>query len=197
MAKGRDDFPDRSKKQFLTKITNVAMFAGLVTAYGTLAAIAARFLYPSRPAPKGWMYVSPLERFGRGESRRFQTPSGEAINITRQGTDGDVRDFVALSSVCPHLGCQVHWEPQNDRYFCPCHNGVFSPDGTATAGPPADAGQSLVEYPLKVDGDLLFIEVSLTELAKGPGRIEELPGPPGPGHDPCLYASTRIPGRRT
>jgi len=100
MAKGRDDFPDRSKKQFLTKITNVAMFAGLVTAYGTLAAIAARFLYPSRPAPKGWMYVSPLERFGRGESRRFQTPSGEAINITRQGTDGDVRDFVALSSVC-------------------------------------------------------------------------------------------------
>jgi len=94
--------------------------------------------------------------------------------------------------VCPHLGCQVHWEPQNDRFFCPCHNGVFSPDGVATAGPPAEAGQSLLEYPLKVEGNLLFIEVAQSVLAKGPGRLEKPCGPPGPGHDPCLYARKNV-----
>ena len=31
-------------------------------------------------------------------------------------------------------------------------------------GPPADAGQSLVKYPLRVDNGLLFIEVPLEGL---------------------------------
>ena len=162
-----NDPTDPKKQKFLSKLTNVAMFAGLVTAYGTLAAIMARFLYPSRPSPRGWMFVTNLGRFASGESRLFTTPSGESVNITRRRDGESAQDFVALSSVCPHLGCQVHWEPQNDRYFCPCHNGVFSPDGVATAGPPADASQSLLEYPLKVEGNLLFIEVAHTEIAKG------------------------------
>jgi len=183
---------DPKKQEFLSKLTNLAMFAGLAAAYGMLAAIMARFLYPSRPSPRGWMFVSSLGQFDRGESRLFRTPSGESVNITRQGDGTAGEDFVALSSVCPHLGCQVHWEPQNDRYFCPCHNGVFSPDGVATAGPPADAGQSLLEYPLKVERDLLFIEVAHTDLAQGPGRLEKPCGPPGPGHDPCLYAKKNV-----
>ena len=183
---------DPTRQKFLSSVTNIAMFAGLAAAYGTLAAIMARFLYPARPSPRGWMFVSSLGRFDVGESRLFRTPSGNSVNITRQGDAAGVGDFVALSSVCPHLGCQVHWEPQNDRYFCPCHNGVFSPDGVATAGPPADAGQSLLEYPLKVERDLLFIEVAHADLAKGPGRLEKPCGPPGPGHDPCLYAKKNV-----
>ena len=94
--------------------------------------------------------------------------------------------FAALSSVCPHLGCQVHWQPQNDRFFCPCHNGVFAPDGTGIGGPPGDAGQSLPRYPLKLENGLLFIEVDRSEIAMGPGRVLEPPAVPGPGHDPCL-----------
>ncbi len=183
---------DPKKQEFLSKLTSLAMFAGLAAAYGTLAAIMARFLYPARPSPRGWMFVSSLGRFDVGESRLFRTPSGESVNITRQGDGTAAEDFVALSSVCPHLGCQVHWAPQNDRYFCPCHNGVFSPDGVATAGPPADAGQSLLKYPLKVERNLLFIEVAHTDLAQGPGRLEKPCGPPGPGHDPCLYAKKNV-----
>ena len=178
---------DPQREGFLSNLTTVAMFAGLTTAYGTLAAIMARFLYPARSSPRGWMFVSDIASFQRGASFSFRTPSGEAVNITRRGGGTAAQDFAALSSVCPHLGCQVHWEAANQRYFCPCHNGVFSPEGIATAGPPADAGQALIEYPLKVEGALLFIEVALTELAKGPGRLEPIPGPPGPGHDPCLY----------
>ena len=121
-----------------------------------------------------------------GESLNFETPTGAKVVIARQNEGDSAENFIALASVCPHLGCAVHWEPQNTRFFCPCHNGVFDPAGVATAGPPADAGQSLVQYPLKDEAGVLFIEVSLEQLAKGPGRVE----PAGPrsraGHDPCL-----------
>ena len=68
-------------------------------------------------------------------------------------------DFIALSSICPHLGCKVHWETQNQRFFCPCHNGAFSAAGVSTAGPPFDVHQNLARFPLKVENGNLFIEV--------------------------------------
>jgi hypothetical protein len=92
----------------------------------------------------------------------------------------------------------VHWEPQNDRYFCPCHNGVFQPDGVAIGGPPAEAGQSLSAYPLEVRDRLLYIRVPTEKLLIGAraefrGKrgavIEVADCGRGPGHDPCLGSS--------
>jgi cytochrome b6-f complex iron-sulfur subunit len=108
-------------------------------------------------------------------------PTGERITLARRGAGGSAEDFVALSSTCPHLGCQVHWEPQNERFFCPCHNGAFDPQGHAIAGPPFEAGQSLPRYPLEVRDGLLFIEVPVEGLTTA--RAEPCP----PGHDPCLF----------
>lgn len=133
------------------------------------------------------MFVARADRIGLGKSLLFRTPAGASVNVARQGAGETVDDFVALSSTCPHLGCQVLWEPQNDRFFCPCHNGVFAPDGTGISGPPGDAGQSLPRYPLKVETGLVFLEVDVEQLAMGPGEIiEPYSGPRGPGHDPCL-----------
>ena len=41
-----------------------------------------------------------------------------------------------LSAVCPHLGCSIAWSDEKDRFVCPCHNGVFAPDGALVSGPP-------------------------------------------------------------
>ena len=60
----------------------------------------------------------------------------------------------------------MHWEAHNNRFFCPCHNGAFDPAGKATAGPPADAGQSLLRYPVKVEAGLLYILVPTRTLAR-------------------------------
>jgi nitrite reductase/ring-hydroxylating ferredoxin subunit len=169
----------------------VGVVVALAAAYGSLATMMARFLFPARPPRKGWMYVAVEKSLGIGESLLFETPRGATVNIARQQPGAMAESFIALSSTCPHLGCQVHWEPQNDRFFCPCHNGVFSPDGTGIGGPPGDAGQSLSSYPLKVEGGLLFIEVDQEEIALGPGRVvEPFAGPSGPGHDPCLRPTT-------
>lgn len=181
----------RSRRRFTEHLSAAGAVVALTAAYGALAAMMGRFLFPARPPRKGWMFVAVEDRLRAGDSLLFETPRGATVNVARQGAAASANSFVALSSTCPHLGCQVFWEPQNDRFFCPCHNGVFSPDGTGIGGPPGDAGQSLPRYPLKIEAGLLYIEVDREEIALGPGRVlEPLTGPFGPGHDPCLAPAT-------
>ncbi len=153
------------RRRFLRRASHVAMATGLAGGYGALGLIAGRFLFPSDDRGRVWQYLVDVDRMAVGQSLSYRGPAGEAINVTRRGRGGGADDFVALSSTCPHLGCQVHWEPQNDRYFCPCHNGTFNAAGVATGGPPFDAGQDLPPYPLRVDSGLLFIEVPVDALA--------------------------------
>lgn len=135
------------------------MFGGLAAGYGLFAAYAGRFLYPARRSEATWHFVATLEQLKLGIAMPFETPVGAKVVIARQ-REGDTADsFIALSSVCPHLGCAVHWEAQNERFFCPCHNGAFDASGKATQGPPAQANQELSQFPLKVENGLLYIEV--------------------------------------
>jgi Rieske Fe-S protein len=151
--------PDSDRRDFL--LTTAIMGAGLAASYGALALMAGRFLYPARGEPKAWLYLAEAGRMAAGDSFIYRAPDGASIAVARVGSSGQTDDFLALSSVCPHLGCQVHWEAQNNRFFCPCHNGAFDPTGKATAGPPAAAGQSLSRYPLKLEEGLLYIEVPI------------------------------------
>lgn len=192
------------RRSFLSQLGNLGMLAGLTAAYGTLAAFMGRFLLPARAGDRDWMFVCTLDRLGDGESLVFRSPGGARINIARQGPGNE--GVIALSSTCPHLGCQVHWEGHNDRFFCPCHNGVFTPAGVAVEGPPAEAGQSLPQYALQARDGMLFIELPREEIALGPGTLEapadpsrrglSCPVPPGPGHDPCLFPVVAGPTRR-
>lgn len=177
------------RRSFFGRVSGLAMAAGLVGGYGAFGAIAVRYLYPDRGPEKAWLFVAVAGDFRPGTSRLYTSPDGARITIARRGDTGEVGDFTALSSVCPHLGCQVHWEAVNNRFFCPCHNGVFAPDGKAISGPPGDAGQTLSRYPLRIDKGLLFIEAAVESLTACNDAA-----PPGPGHDPCLYQ--RFPSER-
>lgn len=140
------------------------MTGGLVAGYGMFAAYLGRFLFPNGRGTKVWQFVATLDSLRLGESLPFQTSAGVKLVVARQ-REGDTADsFIALSSICPHLGCAVHWEPQNDRFFCPCHNGAFDAAGRATEGPPATAKQELSRYPLRVERGLLYIEVPTETL---------------------------------
>ena len=184
---------DPDRRNFIKNASQVAMTAGVVGGYGGFAAIAGRFLYPARTGEVMWQFVTEVAGVEVGEAIRYRGPSGETINITRMSRDGEADDFIALSSTCPHLGCQVRWEPQNDRFFCPCHNGVFDPSGVATGGPPGEAGQTLPRYDLKVENGLLHIAVPPPRFAEAEGEatrqagiISDEDAISGPGHDPCL-----------
>ena len=189
--------PDPERRRFLGNVSRAAMAAGLVGGYGGFSLIAGRYLYPARPSDRIWQYVTEIAKMGVGASKAFDAPTGEKISIVRQAGKGDADDFIAMSSTCPHLGCQVHWESQNDRYFCPCHNGAFDPSGTAIEGPPAEAGQSLGRYPLRVEGGLLFIEVPAERLVQPTSARVASTNDAGiskPGHDRCLESGNRFGG---
>jgi Rieske Fe-S protein len=190
---GQSPADEPERRGFIKNASRVAMTAGIVGGYGGFAAIAGRYLYPSRTGDVMWQFVSEVDAIDVGEAIRYRGPSGETINITRMAREGGSDDFIALSSTCPHLGCQVRWEAQNDRFYCPCHNGVFDPSGVGTGGPPGEAGQSLPRYELKIEGGMLHIAVPPPQFAEADGQAPRQAGIitdedsiSGPGHDPCL-----------
>ena len=65
------------------------------------------------------------------------------------------QDFVAMSNICTHLGCRIRWIPDEEGFFCPCHNGVFAKDGTVVAGPPP---RPLDRFETKVEDGILFVK---------------------------------------
>lgn len=161
-AEGAETPANPERRSFFESLSSLAMAGGLAAGYGTFGCFAARFLYPAHATATGWMFVREVERFAQGEALPYKLPDGAKVVIARQGSSGGAEDFVALSSTCPHLGCQVHWEGQNNRFFCPCHNGTFDHAGNPTGGPPKEP---LPRYPLKVEKGLLYIEVPLEGLA--------------------------------
>ena len=162
----RGETPNQPERRAaMGAISSGVMAGGLLAGYGTFAAHACRYLYPDSVGKSMWQYVARIDQMKIGEALPFKTPAGAKIVVARQ-TEGDTAEsFIALSSVCPHLGCAVHWEPQNNRFFCPCHNGAFDAAGKATEGPPAAANQVLKQFPLKVENELLFIELPTESIS--------------------------------
>jgi menaquinol-cytochrome c reductase iron-sulfur subunit len=66
----------------------------------------------------------------------------------------DGQNYTAISNVCTHLGCRVRWIPSENKFACPCHNGVFAKDGSVISGPPP---RPLDRYQTKVENGILFI----------------------------------------
>ncbi len=67
-------------------------------------------------------------------------------------------NIVALSPVCKHLGCTVAWatdEAHPDQFFCPCHDGRYTKDGTNVKGTPPMA--PLDVYPFQEKDGYLYL----------------------------------------
>lgn len=65
--------------------------------------------------------------------------------------------FIAFSVHCTHLGCPVRWLAEAQLFMCPCHGGVFNPDGSVAAGPPP---KPLVRYQVQVVNGEVKIKAS-------------------------------------
>jgi cytochrome b6-f complex iron-sulfur subunit len=63
-------------------------------------------------------------------------------------------EFVALSSVCTHQGCQVGYDPSSGNLPCPCHGSLYSISGSVLNGPAPDP---LKKYVVTREGDILTI----------------------------------------
>jgi Rieske Fe-S protein len=62
----------------------------------------------------------------------YRERARETVFLVWDGAD-TVR---AMSATCTHLGCQVQWDGEGKKFKCPCHGGVYGPDGKVLSGPP-------------------------------------------------------------
>lgn len=139
-------------------LAKVLMGIGLGASYGVLAIQGLLFLLPAPLRPRTRrIFVGPIDRFAIGGVQPIRDLEGNEILVKRVAS----ATFQAFSSTCPHLGCKVHWQDEEQRFFCPCHGGVFDAEGRGIAGPPADAGQRLFPAPLIVDlpNGVVYLEV--------------------------------------
>jgi len=58
----------------------------------------------------------------------------ERFAVVRDGRAAS--GLAALVTTCSHLGCGVSWDRGRNAFLCPCHGGVYGPDGAVLAGPP-------------------------------------------------------------
>ncbi|UQD52544.1 menaquinol-cytochrome C reductase [Bacillus methanolicus] len=75
-------------------------------------------------------------------------------------------EIVALSPICKHLGCTVDWNKDKahpNQFFCPCHYGRYTKDGTNVPGTPPTAPLDVYEYRIK-DG---YLQIGKAKPRKG------------------------------
>lgn len=93
--------------------------------------------------------------------RASEVPQGTAVYFNYPDPDDQAMlihlpdgRFVAYSQKCTHLSCAVYYQPERERVYCPCHEGVFDPQtGEPIAGPPQ---RRLPRIELRQEGDQLI-----------------------------------------
>lgn len=142
LVEASDQAPVQDRRSFLATALGAVM-----TGAGALLAIPlARFaLYPifAKTAETQWSDVGPADSFAS-----LSDPVQKIITVSQVDgwraslsqkpvyvTKSSQGQLEVLSAVCPHLGCEVPWNPEKKEFFCPCHGSVFAPDGARISGP--------------------------------------------------------------
>ena len=113
-----------------------------------------------------WTEVATLAELPPGSVLRFSTAAFEGF-VVNDG--GEVR---AMSSVCTHMGCTLHFRPDSQDLRCPCHGASFDLAGRLANGRQSWRGTGpyrgdATAYPValpdlprprvKVDGDRVLV----------------------------------------
>lgn len=66
----------------------------------------------------------------RGHGAVADTPQGKAgVYKTEEGK------LCQVNIVCPHMGCELNWNPEELTWDCPCHGSRFDREGNLIDGP--------------------------------------------------------------
>lgn len=135
--------PASSSRRALVLATCVGGCALALAAGGPAVAMV---LAPLSEKGRGgrWVRTVRLDQLEEGEPRRVAIVDDrrDAWSIERNAELGSVwlvrrgDEVLALSAVCPHLGCSVNAVAGRDAgFFCPCHTSAFDASGKRTSGP--------------------------------------------------------------
>ncbi len=136
------------RKEFFSSLF---AFVPLVLGFLGISKISVDFLNPETGNAKiRKIFAISLEDINIGESRNMTDLKGKEFLLIRTGE----KKVKALSTTCTHLGCTVYWQQDKNRFYCPCHQGVFNPDGEVVSGPPP---KKLNSYDTEIIGNNVYI----------------------------------------
>lgn len=122
----------------------------------------------------GWAELGKTEDFKVGQPKRVQwttaTKEGWVVETTPRAVwvvTLDGKKFIVFNPKCTHLNCAYSWYlegephetaygskmPDEDYFFCPCHDGVYDITGKVVSGPPP---RPLDTLPVKIENGKLF-----------------------------------------
>lgn len=141
-----DKPPDKSRRDFLTKLF---MRGGLLASSALIIKLGVDYVFPSMEAPPlRKLLIGRIDELELGEAKEFQV--GDATLFLIKTEDR----YKVFSSICTHLGCKINWEAHRNRFYCPCHKGIFNSNGDVVEGPPPRA---LDEFKVEVDKKLVYM----------------------------------------
>lgn len=106
-----------------------------------------------------WVEVARLSEVPPGSALRFSTAAFDGF-VVNDG--GEVR---ALSSVCTHMGCTLHFRPEWRDLRCPCHGASFD-----LAGRLANGRRAWAEEPYR--GDAAAYPIDLPDLVRPTVKVD-------------------------
>ncbi|NOX88885.1 MAG: Rieske (2Fe-2S) protein [Calditrichaeota bacterium] len=142
------------KKQKINRrefIFRTGIFGALGLAILTFVRNIVLYLFPERKTKTYHKYlVAREDELAVGRAKQIymgRTP----VFIVRQD-----EGFKVFSGICTHLGCIVKWEQDKERFFCPCHKGVFDKSGKVVSGPPP---RPLDEFRVEIENKKVYVFV--------------------------------------
>ncbi|MHB8719678.1 MAG: QcrA and Rieske domain-containing protein [Candidatus Dormibacteria bacterium] len=130
-----------SRRDVLVRGTGLGMgVVGVMLSIPALGFLLSPLFTKQRPA---WVTVGPVDGIPVNTPTAMiaQVPVGTGyptaptpriVYVVRRPDDS----ILALSNICSHMQCDVHWDPNLGRFLCPCHGGLYDIDGTNVGGPP-------------------------------------------------------------
>jgi len=115
----------------------------LTTSGGGFLEVGKRRRFTGEPV-KVDLYADQVDAWNRTPNVRI----GSAWVIELDGA------LTAYSTVCPHLGCAIDFNPETKKFICPCHKSSFSLSGEVEDGP---SPRSLDTLELKEEEQLVTI----------------------------------------
>ena len=76
----------------------------------------------------------------------------------------DQGDFLAVHRRCPHLGCNVIWEPEKNQFICPCHASSFDSYGDFENTP---VPRPLDTIEVKIDNTSVYVNTARVSVREG------------------------------
>lgn len=151
------------RRSFLGLTALVGGLIGALVGFPIGALFAAPLIRGPRTGEgENWVEVGPLSDFGdepKATEYSYQYQDGwyQASRTRRVLVRKDENHkFTVISTECTHLGCGVTWQPENNKFYCPCHGAEFGPTGQVLKPPATEALKTLQTR--EADGKLLVRE---------------------------------------